>query len=108
MTKEEKREFDELKALLKNFIDQKYDPDNGWKTNRALFEQAMVSSMRHIKEDLTELKKCTEPLPHLINSVNNIQDWRKKTNKVLIWIGTAIGTPILASIGYLIFKAIVR
>ena len=106
MTKEEKREFAELKVLLKNFIDPKYDPDNGWKTNRALFEQATIDKLQNLDTKLDTLGECIKPLPGLINTCNDLQEWRRKTNKVLLWIGMTVGSPILGGIGYLLFKAL--
>ena len=106
MTRDEKREFAELKVLLKNFIDPKYDPDNGWKTNRALFEQATIDRLQSLDMKLDSLQDCVKKLPELKNTVDNIQEWRMRTNKVLLWIGMTIGSPILGGIGYLLFKAL--
>ena len=108
MTKEEWREISELKELLKGFIDNKFDPDNGWKTNRAVFESSTIDKLQNIDTKIDTLKECVKKLPELKNTVDNIQEWRQRTNKVLLWIGMTVGSPILGGIGYLLFKALAK
>ena len=96
MTRNEKNEFAELKAIIEGAFKDKYSPENGWKTARAVFESETLMTLGAIKE-------ATASIPDLISSVKDIQSWRKKMSKTLIWLGTSIITPIVL---YNIYQAI--
>jgi len=107
MNKQDRHEFEELKNLILSINSAKYDPENGeWKTARAVFESKTVDALDSINGKLSDLKACTDKIPELINIVNDNSRWRKKMNKVMLWVGMGLGTPILSGIGYLIFKAL--
>ena len=97
MTRNEKNEFAELKAIIEGAFKDKYSPENGWKTARAVFESETLMTLGAIKE-------ATSNIPELISSVKDIQCWRKKINKVLIWFGTSIITPVLLFVIYQALK----
>jgi len=101
MNKEDRKEFDELKQILRQAFKDKYDPGNGeWKTARAIFETETVGTLGSICKDLKGLKASTDKIPDLVTLVNNIQCWRKKINKVLLWVGMCVITPIILFIIY--------
>lgn len=96
MTKSERAELSEIKQILDGAFKDKYDPENGWKTARAVFERETVLALNGIHEKLTDLKK----IPDLVTSVNDIQCWRKRFNKVMIYIGTGVIIPLILFIIY--------
>jgi len=104
MNKEDKKEFVEIKDLLHQMVTDKYDPDNGWKTARAVFESKTIDSLQVVQEKLSDLKVSTDKIPDLINTVNDIQGWRKKTNTVLKWFGTSFIAPLILFILYQLLK----
>ena len=109
MTKSERSELTEIKQILEGAFKDRYEPENGWKTARAVFENNTVNALKNIQEKLEQINTTgTKQVPALINSINDIQCWRKRMNKVLIWIGMGVGSPILGGIGYLIFKSIAK
>lgn len=88
MNKDDRREFDELKRYLEKSFKDKYEPDNGWKTARAVFESETVGALGAINIQLKGLKVSTDKIPDLVVSINDIQAWRKKMNKILLWFVT--------------------
>ena len=106
MNKQDRQEFDELKRLIQEMAGAKFDPENGWKTARAIFETNTVNALNSINEKLEHLKEISTALPELTNTVNDNLRWRKKMNRVMIWVGMGIGTPILSGLGYLIWKSL--
>ena len=108
MTKSEKNELTDIKNLLSGIFNDKYDPGNGWKTARAVFENDTVNVLKSIDCRLCDMKTVTDQIPDLIHTVNDNLTLRRKINKVLLWFGMGISTPILAGIGYLIFRIFVH
>lgn len=108
MTKSERNELSEIKHLLEDAFKDRYDPENGWKTARAVFETKTIAALEAIHVELTTHKKSADKVPDLVTSVNDIQCWRKKVSKVMIWIGMVIGTPILGGVGYIIFRSLFK
>lgn len=105
MNKEDRKEFAELKQIIQETFKDKYDPDNGqWKTARAVFETKTAGTLEAIHKDLKGLKTSTDKIPDLVTSINGIQNWRKKINRVLIWVGTSIITPVILFIIYQALK----
>ena len=104
MNKEDRKQFDELKQYLEKSFKDKYEPGNGWKTARAVFETKTVGALDSICKDMQGLKTSTDKIPDLVISINDIQNWRKKVNKVLIWIGRSIIIPIIMCVIYLFIK----
>lgn len=104
MNREDKKEISEIKELLHQMVADKYDPDNGWKTARAVFESRTINSLQTVQEKLSDLKVSTDKIPDLINTVNDIQNWRKKANTVFKWFGTAFVAPIILFIIYQYFR----
>ena len=100
MTREERREFADIRELLSKMAADKFDPENGWKTARAVFESQTVGSLQAIHERLSNLQSYTEKIPALINTVNDIQIWRKANNKALKWLGTSFFAPIVLYVIY--------
>jgi hypothetical protein len=98
MTKQEKSDFNELKNLMRAFLEDRADPQNGWKTQRAVFEQKVVDNLKVLQENQLELK---EKLIPVCDDVRDIKRWKSNTTKTLVFIGTGILTPILI---YLIFQ----
>jgi len=104
MTKSERGELSELKQILEDAFKDKYDSKNGWKTARAVFENNTVNALEAINLKLESMGNSTDKVSDLVHSINDIQCWRKKTNKVLIWFGTSIITPIVLFIIYQALK----
>lgn len=102
MTPKEKMEFQELRELIKGMAGDKYDPVNGWKTERRLFEQRTVDTLGVITESLNEIKGQVSQIPDLCNEVQGLQKWRKNFNSVLKWAGSTIGVAIIGIIIHLI------
>jgi len=96
MTKSERTELSKIKEALEGAFKDRYDPGNGWKTARAVFETKTVDALEAINLKLTPVDK----IPDLVTSVNDIQCWRKRVNKVLIYIGTGIIIPIILFVIY--------
>ncbi len=96
MTKDELNELKKITEILEGAFKDKYDTTNGWKTKRAVFETKTVAALEAINLKLTPVEK----IPALVNTVNDIQSWRKKVNKVLVYITTAIVVPIVLFIIY--------
>jgi len=106
MTKNEAKELAEIKDLLKNVFQSRYDPENGWKTARAVFEEKTVNALEQIHKQLEEMKMVTDQIPALCTTVDSNLRWRKKATRFLLWVGGTIGAPILGGVGYLIFRAL--
>ncbi len=104
MNKADREEIGEIKELLHQMTTDKYDPDNGWKTARAVFESKTINSLQAVQERLSALKTSTDKIPTLINTVNDIQSWRRKTNTVFKWLGTSFIAPIILFIIYQYFN----
>ena len=102
MNPKEKTEFQELKELIKGMAGDKYDPVNGWKTERRLFEQRTVDTLAVITESLNDIKGQVSQIPSLCNEVQGLQKWRKNFNSVLKWAGSTIGVAIIGIIVHLI------
>ena len=98
MTPKEKMEFQELRELIKGMAGDKYDPVNGWKTERRLFEQRMVDNLAVITESLNDIKGQVSQMPDLCHAIDGIQKWRKNFNSVLKWAGSTIGVGIIGII----------
>ena len=96
MNKDEQNELKQIKDILEGAFKDKYDTTNGWKTKRAIFETETVAALKAINIKLTPVDK----IPELVNTVNGIQSWRKKVNKVLVYITTAIVVPVILFIIY--------
>ena len=96
MTKDELNELKKITEILEGAFKDKYDTTNGWKTERAVFETETMAELKAINIKLTPVEK----IPVLVNTVNDIQSWRKKVNKVLVYITTAIVVPIVLFIIY--------
>ena len=99
MTKEERGQFQELigkveqhTVLMSAFLKDRADPVNGWKTDRALFEQKALGALGVITEKII----C---LPAMQKAVDKNTGFRSGFMKVF-WI---IITPLLAGNAYLIF-----
>jgi len=95
VTNEERGQFQELigkvdqhTQLMSVFLKDKADPLNGWKTERALFEQKVVATL----DNITEKISC---LPEMQKDCEKNTDFRAGFMKVF-WI---VITPILAGSG---------
>ena len=95
MTKQEKSDFKELKDLMQDFLKDKRDPGNGWKTERRLFEQQSINSLKTVSEKLEVITVDLAVIPRLCNDIDGIQKWRKTWNKVVIYLGTSIIVPLI-------------
>ena len=103
MNPKEKMEFQELKELIRGMAGDKYDPVNGWKTERRLFEQRMVDNLAVITESLNDIKGQVSMMPDLCHEVDGLQKWRKNVNSVLKWVGTTLGgASVVGVIGVII------
>ena len=100
MTKQERSEFQELKDLMRKFLVDRADPQNGWKTQRAVFEQKVVDTLKVIQENQVEFKDKLLPV---CDDVRDIKRWKSNITRVLVFLGTGILTPILI---YLIVQSI--
>jgi len=100
MTKQERVEFQELKDLMRKFLADRADPQNGWKTQRAVFEQRVVDTLKVIQENQVEFKDKLLPV---CDDVRDIKRWKSNITRVLVFLGTGILTPILI---YLIVQSI--
>ena len=90
MSKDEQTEIGQIKQMLEVILSDKFDPQNGWKTERRLFEQATLTTLQTISSTLTEIKE-----QKLDKRVALLERWR-----------TAIlaGIPILLGAFYFFFR----
>ena len=59
-----------IRDELREFFSDRYDPENGWKSDRARFEGC-------VEERLTSIEKSVEKIPDLVLDVEKNSGFRK-------------------------------
>ena len=90
MNQQEKVDFKELTDLMQDFLKDKRDPGNGWKTDRRVFEQKTVDTLKVVSDTLKKIETDVSVIPSLCNEVAGIQKWRKAFNKVMLFLGVSV------------------
>ena len=95
MNKEDRIEIEQLKhnqgkvlEMLEMIVSDKYDPKNGWKTERRVFEQKTIDKLEIISDSMKELKDCVGPMTEDVKML-------KRRWKVVFWVLSSLFLPVL-------------
>lgn len=87
-----------VKEVLAEFFGDRYDPENGWKTKRAVFEATVTEQLKALNEKIS--KHNEQMIEHLERSstndllLNELSNWKKTVTRALWTLYGAVITTI--------------